>query len=534
MIEPPTLTSQTGPVYNSRCPGFECGHFPRRDLHRPLRKQISVTVDGGIKSKRRIKRSVSFYLSWINVFPCLCKSGNVISDASCDIDNGHGGRYEYTALEADSTVHERMELERKSRERAQNACQHYLRSCSRYALLHHLNDIGSRVDKHWFVVNDTSMKTERLLTLVPLSPNCAIECNANTRSTILELFLALQHPYIYPVLDLDFRDVSGQTYVILVLPFNNRGSLKDLIYKSRWQDDWSQKYGQRSAGLPVSQVQRLGRQILEALVFLKNRGFPPCSHLHSGNIILQNGVARLAGLENTLLGHTSRVHPIIWSRAKNEPPSVDTICFGHVLFEMCAGYELCTPQPSQGHLLDLKNYPQVVEVLDFIFRHPERRFPSVEELLLCDFFRNIDLREMRAAPLPQAFQTRLTTSTMSLLNEVKQHQNESRGRRTNSVSSATEDVSPNMKERRNNCSGGEDDAGSNDGAWRPDDDSTEDKTTEFQQSPTLPDVWWLSAPQEHRDLSLHVQDDNPISMETRRLLRFDVKWVISNRLTVQS
>jgi hypothetical protein len=62
--------------------------------------------------------------------------------------------------------------------------------------------------------------------------------------------------------------------------------------QSRWQDDWGQKYGQRSAGLPVSQLQRLGRQILEALLFLKDRGFPPCSHLHSGNIILQNGVAR--------------------------------------------------------------------------------------------------------------------------------------------------------------------------------------------------------------------------------------------------
>jgi hypothetical protein len=37
----------------------------------------------------------------------------------------------------------------------------------------------------------------------------------------------------------------------------------------------------------------------------------------------------------------------------------DFISTGHVLFEMCAGYELCTPQPSQGHLLDLKNYPQV-------------------------------------------------------------------------------------------------------------------------------------------------------------------------------
>ncbi|KAJ9589154.1 hypothetical protein L9F63_028062, partial [Diploptera punctata] len=53
----------------------------------------------------------------------------------------HGGRYEYTALEADSGAHERLELERKARERAQNACQHYLRSCPRYTLLHHLNDI---------------------------------------------------------------------------------------------------------------------------------------------------------------------------------------------------------------------------------------------------------------------------------------------------------------------------------------------------------------------------------------------------------
>jgi hypothetical protein len=59
-----------------------------------------------------------------------------------DFSHRHGGRYEYTALEADSSVHERLELERKARERAQNACQHYLRSCPRYTLLYHLNDIG--------------------------------------------------------------------------------------------------------------------------------------------------------------------------------------------------------------------------------------------------------------------------------------------------------------------------------------------------------------------------------------------------------
>lgn len=40
--------------------------------------------------------------------------------------------------------------------------------------------------------------------------------------------------------------------------------------------------------------------------------------------------------------------------------SVDIICFGHLLFEMCAGYELSTPTPTKLHLqFDLERYPQV-------------------------------------------------------------------------------------------------------------------------------------------------------------------------------
>lgn len=64
------------------------------------------------------------------------------------------------------------------------------------------------------------------------------------------------------------------------------------IIQSCWHDDWSDKYGQRSEGLPLSQIQRLGRQILEALLFLKEKKFPHDCNLHSGNVILQNGVAR--------------------------------------------------------------------------------------------------------------------------------------------------------------------------------------------------------------------------------------------------
>lgn len=307
----------------------------------------------------------------------------------------NNGSYAYTALEPGPNFHERLEMETKACERAHNVCSHYLESNLRYTLVDRLNDIGSRVDKHWFIVRDSSVKTERLLTLVPRDSKCPIRCDPETRSVILDLFLALQHPYIYPILDVNFREIGNNTYIFTTLPLNEKGSLKDFIYKSQWQENWRQKYFQRASGLPISQVQRLGRQILEALLFLRERGFPPCGHFHSGNIVLQNGVARITGLENALFGYNSRISPVLLPRAHSEPDAIDSLCFGHVLFEMCAGYELDTPQPSQGNLLDIHEYPQVVEVLEFIFEHPEMRLPIIEELLLCDLFRNIDLREIR-------------------------------------------------------------------------------------------------------------------------------------------
>lgn len=76
----------------------------------------------------------------------------------------------------------------------------------------------------------------------------------------------------------------------------------------------------------------MGRQILEALIFLKEKGFPTVIHLHSGNVLIQNGVARLAGLENTLLGFTSRIYPLIISRIR-QTISIDMTCFGKINFD---------------------------------------------------------------------------------------------------------------------------------------------------------------------------------------------------------
>lgn len=62
--------------------------------------------------------------------------------------------------------------------------------------------------------------------------------------------------------------------------------------QSQWNEPFERKYEKKTSGLPISQVQRLGRQVLEALLFLKDRGIPTHGHLHSGNVMMQNGVAR--------------------------------------------------------------------------------------------------------------------------------------------------------------------------------------------------------------------------------------------------
>lgn len=140
------------------------------------------------------------------------------------------------------------------------------------------------------------IKTDRLMTLLPLPPDSiALEelpTSECPQGILMELLGSLQHPYIYPILDLGFFHTENHHYLCLVMPFNAHGSLKDLIYKSQWSESYATKYSKRSFCLPISQIQRLGRQILEALLFLRDRGISSHGHLHSGNVILQNGVAR--------------------------------------------------------------------------------------------------------------------------------------------------------------------------------------------------------------------------------------------------
>lgn len=79
------------------------------------------------------------------------------------------------------------------------------------------------------------MRTDRLMTLLPLPPDCValddLPPDETPKGILMELLGSLHHPYIYPVLDLGFLRTASTNYACLVTPFNSRGSLKDLIYK---------------------------------------------------------------------------------------------------------------------------------------------------------------------------------------------------------------------------------------------------------------------------------------------------------------
>ncbi|KAH7975802.1 hypothetical protein HPB52_005358 [Rhipicephalus sanguineus] len=321
-------------------------------------------------------------------------------------------RHEYLALDNESSfISDRLELSRKlrgdiDRNEALINCQYYLRGSTRYFLRYQLCNIGSRMDRHWFVVRDSATRTERLLTVTALPDACPLRHSpCQVRPGLQEIFLDLQHPYVHPVLDIDIKVLAERPHVVVVSPLNDVGSLKDLIYHSKYNEDWQEKYRPQGTGLPQDQVQRLAKQIVEGLLFLHEKDFPAFYNLHLGNVILQNGVARVSAF--------------IRKRICEDKEVVDAVCFGHALFEMAAGYEMSTTKPTDKNYADVEHCPEVYQVLRFIFENENHHYPTLEEVATLDFFRNIDLRELTTHTVPPILRTNLSSTAKHLLRDVQ-------------------------------------------------------------------------------------------------------------------
>lgn len=174
---------------------------------------------------------------------------------------------------------------------------------------------------------------------------------------------AEQHPYILPVVDIYY---SKEKKGLLVLqPFVAGGSLKDRIHRTCPTRAYREKYRVVEASpLLFEEIARFGRQILEALVALRSKGIV-CEHLSSGNVIIDQGNARITDIYTPLLAidRYKEVRELtVPLEAKVE---LDLLLFGHVLYEMATGMELTTVQPEEG-VLELL-VPEIADVLELIF-----------------------------------------------------------------------------------------------------------------------------------------------------------------------
>lgn len=68
-------------------------------------------------------------------------------------------KYQYTALDSGKNTSDKNPRERATRERAKATCHEWLLTTGgRYEILTHLEDIGSRPTKHWFLLNDSTVR----------------------------------------------------------------------------------------------------------------------------------------------------------------------------------------------------------------------------------------------------------------------------------------------------------------------------------------------------------------------------------------
>lgn len=270
---------------------------------------------------------------------------------------------------------------------ARDAVNNYLddeKNRNKYLSPTEMNCLGSRLHKYWYKSQMGKQKEDVLITAALVSQNCRLKLNTTTIQGINELLAAFTpHPFLHRVLEVSYdRDFQ---HIVIVQEYVSEGSLKDMIYKKADADaDWSEKYRQRSKGLPNKTIMLYGRHILEAMLYLYRQGLPyhQLGHVQTGNVFIgPDNICRLGGYENTLFGYKTRLFRL----CRCYEDRIDIVMFGHLLFEMCCGYELTTISPKKQEYKSVKDRT-LKATLQYIF---EDGFPhSIEEISQKESFKD--------------------------------------------------------------------------------------------------------------------------------------------------
>ncbi|KAK0148711.1 PX domain-containing protein kinase-like protein [Merluccius polli] len=198
----------------------------------------------------------------------------------------------------------------------------YFRSDPRWEVVEPLKDIGWRLRKQYFLIRCREQPKDRhLLSWVDLGPDKFL--SDKDLQAVMKLLTSMTHPCVCPVVFCSTSESSA----LVIRPFSERGTLRDLIYKVKVREPYLRKYcnPRKSQGLELHLIQHYGRHILEGLRFLQDQGIP-YGHLQSSNVLLQQSPSPLTSdlpvtsdlmtcslldVENSLLGLPSFYRPLV-------------------------------------------------------------------------------------------------------------------------------------------------------------------------------------------------------------------------------
>lgn len=157
------------------------------------------------------------------------------------------------------------------------------RSHPEWNVVEPIRNIGWRFRKHYYLIaNEKHEKIKHFLTWMEPGPDFTL--SEKDLESALKILVGIRHPFIAQPVSAIYNGVG----VAIMRKFYPKGSLRDAIYGCRPQGHVLKKYGvpQRWRLLGVADVTKYGRQILEGLKFLLDKGFFPgksliqCHHIY--------------------------------------------------------------------------------------------------------------------------------------------------------------------------------------------------------------------------------------------------------------
>uniref|UniRef100_F7B5G0 PX domain-containing protein kinase-like protein n=1 Tax=Ciona intestinalis TaxID=7719 RepID=F7B5G0_CIOIN len=214
----------------------------------------------------------------------------------------------------------------------------FLRSEPHWEVVEPLKELGWRLKKSFFLIKPKDQPKQRLLlSWIEYGPSRLL--SSKDQAAIMKLLPNMQHPSLYPV-NVALANENG---ALIIRGFHKEGSLRDMLCKTKpSKASYLRRYCNPKvvSCFTLSEIKQYGRQILEVVKFLHDKGLA-FHHLHAGNILIEKEVCKLIDIENYMLGIPPYYKQFYSQFRKiHSSESIDVYSFGHLLYEMVYGRQL--------------------------------------------------------------------------------------------------------------------------------------------------------------------------------------------------